>query len=282
MRKRGRQFKKEINKLTFGLFDTLIDVSLFSFYLWTQSYRIKTGKTGPIQAVSKAINAVKATHVNSFKRAIYQATTKGYLERKEDYLKITKLGIDRLKRTMPLYEEKRPWDGKLYLVTYDIPEEKKYLRDYLRNRLRQLGCGMLQQSVWLTPYNPKTIIADFVKKHRLVGLVLVSELKEGSGIGGKDVQAVVEKVYELNGINNEYEDFIHEIDEGKIKGIELVIKYLSILKKDPQLPFELLPEYWSGDHAYEFAKKELRLLKKRAFNEEDSQIIFLSATRPRA
>ena len=96
-----KRYKKNINKVTFGLFDTLIDVSLFSFYLWAQSYRIKTGKIGPIEAISKAINTTRAVNANSLKRVIYRATTEGYLERKENYLKITKLGIDRLKRIIP-------------------------------------------------------------------------------------------------------------------------------------------------------------------------------------
>lgn len=261
-RKIGSKYKKKINKLTFGLFDTLIDVCLFSLsfpFLLRGSYR---KRRDPIEAIFEAIHITKVTHANSLKRIIYRAKTQGYLEKKQDYLKITKLGMNRLRRTLPLYEEKRPWDGKLYLITYDVPEKRRRDRDFLRDYLRKLGCALLQKSVWLTPYNPKRLIADLAKEKRLAGLVLVSELKEGSGIGGKDILAVVARVYELDKINKQYDQFIEEARAGKLKGIQLIMTYLSILKKDPQLPFALLSEDWFGGDAFVLAKKELRKLKK--------------------
>lgn len=254
---RIKKHKKKINKLTFGLFDTLIDLTLFGSYIILQG-----GRNELFDTISKAIHATKITHPNSLKRAIYKATTKGYLERKEDYLKITKLGKERLSRIMPVYEEKRPWDGKLYLITYDVPEERKKDRDYLRDYLKKLNCGMLQHSVWLTPYNPKKIIADLVKQIRLVGLVLVSELKEGSGIGGRGISDVVWKVYGLEKLNEEYRTFVKQVEAKKLAGTQLIINYLSILKKDPQLPFELIPNGWWGDVAYDVYRKELIGLKK--------------------
>ena len=267
-RRIGSKYKKKINKLTFGLFDTLIDVCLFSFsfpFLLRGSYR---KRRDPIEAIFEAIHITKITNANSLKRIIYRAKTQGYLEKKENYLKITKLGADRLKRTMPLYEEKRPWDGKLYLITYDVPEDKRNERDYLRDQLKQLGCALLQKSVWVTPYNPKKIIADFVKQRGLIGLVLVSELREGSGIGGKDILTAVERVYKLDQLNDEYLEFLEKARTNKLGSIKLIMTYLSILKKDPQLPFELLPRTWCGDDAFYLAQKELKELKSGMLNKK--------------
>jgi len=92
---RFKKYKKEVNKLTFGLFDTFIDVCLFSFsfpFLLRGSYR---KRRDPIEAIFEAIHITKVTHKNSLKRVIYAAKAKGYLEKKEDYIKITKLGMDR-------------------------------------------------------------------------------------------------------------------------------------------------------------------------------------------
>lgn len=269
-RRIGSKYKKKINKLTFGLFDTFIDVCLFSFsfpFLFRGSYK---KSRDPIEAIFEAIHIAKITNANSLKRIIYRAKTQGYLEKKENYFKITKLGDDRLKRTMPLYEEKRPWDGKLYLITYDIPEDKKKERDYLRDQLKQLGCALLQKSVWVTPYNPKRIIADFVKERDLIGLVLVSELNEGSGIGGKDILTAVERIYKLDQLNDQYWEFVKKVRADKLDGVKLIMTYLSILKKDPQLPFELLPEVWLGDDAYNYAKKELKKLRKEEKKSRES------------
>lgn len=194
----------------------------------------------------------------NFKRAIYCAKYKGYLERKEDYYQITELGRERLSQLIPTYETKRPWDGLLYLITYDIPEEKKRDRDYLRDYLKKLGCGMLQKSVWLTPYNPTGVLLEFIKEKKLTGLVLISELKEGGLIGGKNALEVVRKVYNLDEINSQYRHFCLEVDKRKIKGGAIILKYLSILKKDPQLPFELLSPDWWGEDAYEIFKREIK------------------------
>ncbi len=260
-RKHKKNYKKRLNKLTLGLFDTLIDICLFTVFFKLSligTYKSNKDLSG---VISEAVHLTKIVHRKNLKRTIYYLTTKGYLQRKEDYFKITRFGLKRLKRNLPVYEQKRLWDGILYLITYDIPEERKRFRDYLRNYLKKLGCGMLQQSVWITPYNPKRLIADFVKQTGTIGLVLVSELREGSHIGGKDMRDVLGEVYEIKKINSEYRKFIDQVEKGKLKKIQLILIYLSILKKDPQLPFELMRDNYLGEGAYYFYLKELKRIK---------------------
>ncbi len=117
---------------------------------------------------------------------------------------------------------------------------------------------MLQKSVWLTPYNPKGVIVEFIKERKLAGLVLVSELREGSGIGGKDTLTVVAKVYGLEEINEKYRQFVKQVEFKRLKGSQLLVTYLSILKTDPQLPFGLLPPNWWGKEAHRLYEKETR------------------------
>ena len=260
--KRAGRYKKEINKLTFGLFDNLIDLCLFTLFFSLQGYSRAKGKTGLIESIDNALHITKIVHPNSLKRVIYKTKHKGYAKRYKDYLKITKLGKERLSRIVSAYEEERPWDGIIYIITYDIPEEKKWERDLLRKFLKKIGCGMLQKSVWLTCYNPKRLIADFVIERRTAGLVLVSELKEGSSIGGKDIVETLEKVYSLDKLNKQYEDFARAVESGKLKGLKAIITFQSILKNDPQLPFELLPGGFWGTRAYDVYLKEHKNVNK--------------------
>lgn len=259
---RRKDYKKKINKLTFGLFDTLIDLTLFTTVFYFQSYSVAKRRISFGQAIANSIDAVKTINPKNFERVVYKLKTKGYLEKKEDYFKITRLGQKRLEQTLPKYEEKRPWDGVVYLITYDIPEARKKDRDFLRKYLQTLGCAKLQQSVWLTPYNPKKLVVDFIKERKLFGQVLVSELREGSGIGGKDILEVVKRVYNLDEINDEYRQFVRAVEAKRLKGVSLIMTYLNLLKKDPQLPFELLLDGFWGEDAYEVFKKEVRKLKK--------------------
>jgi DNA-binding transcriptional regulator PaaX len=45
------------------------------------------------------------------------------------------------------------WDKKWRIVIFDIPEEKRPLRDVFRRRLKKLGFHELQHSVWAHPYD---------------------------------------------------------------------------------------------------------------------------------
>lgn len=47
----------------------------------------------------------------------------------------------------------RKWDGKWRIVVFDIPEIKKKMRDFFREKLHELGYRKLQESVWISPYN---------------------------------------------------------------------------------------------------------------------------------
>jgi DNA-binding transcriptional regulator PaaX len=44
------------------------------------------------------------------------------------------------------------WDGRWYMVLFDIPNEFRVARNTLRTRLKRLGLLPLQESVWVTPY----------------------------------------------------------------------------------------------------------------------------------
>jgi len=261
-RTKRSSYKRRLRLVTNGLFNTLTDFCLFFFCFSAQSFRMSTGRTNLIEAILNSVHGVKMLNPSNLKRTIYSLKQRDYLQKKKDYYKITKLGKERLKRTIPSYEEKRPWDGILYLVVYDIPEQKRTKRNILRKYLKMIGCGMLQHSVWLTPYNPKRIIADFAVERKLIGLILVSELKEGSRIGGKDMLDVLQRVYKLDELNEDYQNLVHAQMDGKIKGWEYIINYFAILKKDPQLPFALLQDDWFGDEAYYLYKKELKKIKK--------------------
>ncbi len=47
----------------------------------------------------------------------------------------------------------KKWDYLWRLVIFDIPERSRYLRDALRYELIQLGFFMLQESVYVMPFD---------------------------------------------------------------------------------------------------------------------------------
>jgi len=59
--------------------------------------------------------------------------------------------------------ERKDWDGKWRLVSFDIPEKIKRAREALRNKLREVGFHELQKSVFVFPYNCKDEIEFIVE-----------------------------------------------------------------------------------------------------------------------
>ncbi|OGE76233.1 MAG: CRISPR-associated endonuclease Cas2 [Candidatus Doudnabacteria bacterium RIFCSPHIGHO2_02_FULL_48_21] len=67
---------------------------------------------------------------------------------------ITKLGWRRLNEIKfnSLKIERRPWDRKWRLLTFDIPENKNLVRHKFRRKLKQLGFFHFQRSVFILPF----------------------------------------------------------------------------------------------------------------------------------
>ncbi|PJE69272.1 hypothetical protein COU96_00645 [Candidatus Shapirobacteria bacterium CG10_big_fil_rev_8_21_14_0_10_38_14] len=57
--------------------------------------------------------------------------------------------------------DKKDWDGKWRILTFDVPEKVRWGRDALRDKIKKLGFYELQKSVFVYPYNCKDEI-DFI------------------------------------------------------------------------------------------------------------------------
>lgn len=68
-----------------------------------------------------------------------------------------------LQPLLELKKKKKKWDGKWFLVFFDIPEEQRNKRAYLRNFLKEIGFYPYQQSVYIFPYECEKEIA-LIKK----------------------------------------------------------------------------------------------------------------------
>lgn len=60
-------------------------------------------------------------------------------------------------------KKKKVWDGKWFLVFFDVPEIERNKRNYLRQYLKKIGFYQYQQSVYLFPYECEKEVA-LIKK----------------------------------------------------------------------------------------------------------------------
>lgn len=253
--------KKIIQEVSEGLLSSVVDCSLW-FIVYTAALSVPQSSYGQLyRAQREADRFLDAINYESLKRSIAEARRRGLIKRvrkgSRSWPQITKAGKMRLAAMLPKYDKERVWDKRIYVVTYDIPEEKRKERDLLREHLRLLGCGKLQESVYMTPYDPRELLARYVREHHVSGTIIVSDIGKDGSIGEKTLEDLVCDVYHLHNLNDRYEEWLVDID-GKTMDHFAAIRFLSILKDDPQLPFALLPNWWQGDRAYKRIEKVLK------------------------
>jgi DNA-binding transcriptional regulator PaaX len=75
--------------------------------------------------------------------------------------------------------KKEEWDGKWRIVIFDVSEERRNNRDFLRKQLKWIGFKELQKSVWVFPFDVRKDIEDLmeISKYKCKGDVrfLVAE-----------------------------------------------------------------------------------------------------------
>lgn len=258
-----RALKKEFLALTEDLFGRSVDAMIMVLAYLAALSVPKSQSTGLLQSQIAAEKFLQDVNYEAIKNALITASKSGFIKRRRHALPaITKAGRARLVSVIPRHDDTRTWDGRLHIVTYDIPEKQKNVRDLFRVQLRRIGCAKLQESVWLTPYNPIDILREFTADYHIGGTVIVSDLGVDASVGEEDIQMLIVRLYHLEEINARYREWLDSYGGGDFVtiGYEGLVGYLAILKHDPQLPFALLPKCWKGEKAYASIKPFLNKL----------------------
>lgn len=88
---------------------------------------------------------------SALSQALRRLRLNGYIEKNFQegrvVYKLSELGAD------ALGIDNVPWDGKWRIVMFDIPENKRVIRDSFRRKLKEWKFKRWQQSVWITQKN---------------------------------------------------------------------------------------------------------------------------------
>jgi len=127
----------------------------------------------------------KQKEKQKFAQLIYRLKKNGYikiknLEQNEGVI-LTKKGAEKvLKTKLKIRDRQKRQDGKWQMIIFDIPEEKRLLRNLLRKKLRLLEYKMLQQSIWICPYNVQKETELILRKYSIdsyIKLFLIEEIE---------------------------------------------------------------------------------------------------------
>lgn len=158
------------------------------------------------------------------------------------YLELTNKGQEKFKRNFPILSlQKRKWDGLFTIISFDIKEKDRYKRDVLRSKLKELGFGQLQESVWISPYHFEEDFREFIDSKNMGEYVYIFRAKVEAFDSYKNL---IKKVWNLDFLDSEYQAILDKIDEKTVNLEELWQKYFSTVLKDPMLPDEICPSDW--------------------------------------
>lgn len=243
-----------VRRASFGWLGTLTDVSLVSLYLLVAGGSAYPGNINRIYATAGQLFSSLQTKrwQKSLRKSLENLSRAGLVENR----KITNKGFARLKQLIPTYIENRPWNGWLYLTLYDIPENLRRSRDKLSELMRRLSYGMLQKSVWVSFDDPEPFLEDLIEWDELEDFVVTVKCRVSPRLR-KGLIPLLSNAFKLDNLNLRYQGFINLARDGKTSPQDLAVRYLAILKDDPQLPFRLLPESWLGDKAHHIYLKQI-------------------------
>lgn len=229
----------------------------------------------PLHLVSSAYKSMYGFMPRRYKRSnflqiVNRSLKTGDIEKiiknGEIYLRLTSMGKTKVYRDFSILNLTKKWNEHWVVVIFDISEKSKAVRERLRNKLKSLGFGMLQKSIWLSPLAIGENMREVIQSTGLSKDVFVMEV---SGFLFGNPKKLVRRVWQLDKWEEEYIKIKNKLDtvnqlhentsdriknsEGKLrkrKSYEYDIarskrkvmrSYLEFMFNFPALPSELLP-----------------------------------------
>ncbi len=94
-------------------------------------------------------------------------------------IKLTQIGKDFLDLETVKSEK---WDGKWRVVIFDIPEQKRIIRNLFRRNLKRWGFKQLQKSVWISKRDVYDKLAAYIEELLIDKWVSVMEVTKLSNL----------------------------------------------------------------------------------------------------
>lgn len=125
------------------------------------------------------------------------------------YLRLTAVGKNKAKRDFPITSLTKNWNGHWTILIFDIEEKSRIIRDSLREKIRRIGFGMLQESVWITPLPIGEDVWEFIESISLKHHVFVMEVL---ALRLGNPKELARKIWHLDKYEEEYFKIKREIE----------------------------------------------------------------------
>ena len=179
--------------------------------------------------------------------------------RNDNLYRLTEKGFSELCLEFPFFRFLRDtWDGKWRVISYEIPEKKREIRDRLRREMQGWGLGPWHRSFWLTPHPIINTLKSLTSQKEEEKFIQAFEADHVFG----DRDILIEKVWGKTALDKSYRELFkkwHEIlsssDEKIDKFKKVIGEYVDLLRQDPGLPKELIGDSWIGFEGWNIFKE---------------------------
>jgi phenylacetic acid degradation operon negative regulatory protein len=153
----------------------------------------------------------------------------------------------------------RSWTGEWTLLSFSLPESRRAERHQLRKRLSWEGFGLLNNGLWITP--SAVDIAEV-----LVGLDLDDAVKafRATALPPTQVHRIVHDAWDLEALSARYLQFLgrwgnpgvrSDGEDALARFLLLLTEWLLLVRIDPHLPVQLLPQGWPAVAAEQLVER---------------------------
>ena len=66
------------------------------------------------------------------------------------------------------FKQNPRWDGRWRVVIFDVPEQRRHDRYFLRQQLKAMDFHLLHKSVWVSPYDPPPFFRELLSVSKLL------------------------------------------------------------------------------------------------------------------
>ena len=185
---------------------------------------------------------------NHFQQALSRLCGGGLVERKrraeQTFLRLTSAGHNKLIHSFPNLSRRpaRAWDGYWRLVSFDVSEPYRKIRNLLREILKDFGFALFQESLYLCPFDLDRELKSYLNGTKLDRFVRIFKaLKTGED------KEIAERLWNLEEINGKYQKVLRDFEVNGNKAL-LRERFLEVASSDPNLPLDLLPDDWVGSY----------------------------------
>lgn len=191
--------------------------------------------------------------LKTFQELAKEGVIEGEIVDEVPIYKLTNSGFTEISLNFPVFRfTKEKWDGLFRILSYEIPETKRDLRDKLRREVASWGLGPWHRSFWISPHPIIPSLRKLVAAREEEKYIVAFE--SNFVFGERDL--LIEKVWSKSKLESEYRRLFktwHSTlsqDGSKVEKISSIVKnYVDIIKVDPGLPKQLLGENWIGFEA---------------------------------